>query len=78
MNKGSLFICILKVSKPNKYTNIWYDYVQQWIAGGEACRRQHCLNGTDSHHHVIRDMAPTNSLVLLHIKRGVGKYILTW
>ena len=24
------------------------------------------------HHHVIRDVAPTNSLVLLYIKRGVG------
>ena len=22
MNKGSLFICILKVGKPNKYTNM--------------------------------------------------------
>ena len=74
-DKGSFVISILKVGKPNKYTN-GYELMYKWTAGGEACHRQHCLYGTDSHHHVRRDMAPTNSLVLLHIKRGMGKYML--
>ena len=28
-------------------------------------------------HHVMRDVAPTNWLVLLYIKRGVCKHIIT-
>ena len=59
--------------------------IQIWV---QLCTTMGCWRGgpvaastaypeLTQRHHVMRDVAPTNWLVLLYIKRGVCKHIIT-